>query len=183
MDPLRASALQRVLVQIQSTGFSLSDLVVYALQQYNDPSHPILRDLIANTPSIAASLYYHRETTGLFTGWVHGLFRMRYSDAVKELADRDNGWHFNAARTSPNQLRDFRLEDMARGMYQKAPELWELIQSLLGYKPGDLPPVGAETILDEEDADAEYWAGTERADDNLTKRARFANIVSNTSPF
>ncbi|KAI1781686.1 hypothetical protein LXA43DRAFT_908048 [Ganoderma leucocontextum] len=51
----------------------------------------------------------------------------RYARAVQNLARVKNGWHFGAARATPAQVRDFRLEDLARSLRSMEPELWTLI--------------------------------------------------------
>lgn len=178
MDPHRANILQNLLHYLQSLHVPLSELVLYALQQYNNPADPVLHDLIVNATSIAAALYYQPDTTIEVGPWIDRVACVRFGNAVRDLARKENGWHFNAAKTDPNQLRDFSLENMAAGMSRAAPALWGLIRSLLGFNEGDLPPVGAEVILDEEDADAEYWAGKDPPDAG-TKRAQFVNIVRN----
>ncbi|TBU25966.1 hypothetical protein BD311DRAFT_604917, partial [Dichomitus squalens] len=50
----------------------------------------------------------------------------RYSQAIQDLAKAEQGWHFGAMHTQPEQLRDFKIEDMANTMQMVAPELWSL---------------------------------------------------------
>ncbi|KAI0632072.1 hypothetical protein C8Q77DRAFT_1060511 [Trametes polyzona] len=71
---------------------------------------------------------------------------------------------------------------MAVGMYRRAPQLWSLLQCLLGYAPGELPPVEAALILDEEDSDAQYWADSASSgvDAERARRAKHANIKITT---
>ncbi|KAH9847343.1 hypothetical protein C2E23DRAFT_765333, partial [Lenzites betulinus] len=177
MDPHRAHLIQQTLLYLQSSGILLSELILYALQQYHDPSHPILRDLVVHTTSIAAALYHQEATTNQLCSWAHQLACIRYGNAMHKLTLRENGWHFNAAQTHPDQLRDFRIEDMVVGMYRRAGELWGLFQAMMGFKPGDLPPVEAETVLDEDDLDAEYWgATTTELEEKKAKQAKFVNI-------
>ncbi|EJF63965.1 hypothetical protein DICSQDRAFT_145419 [Dichomitus squalens LYAD-421 SS1] len=51
----------------------------------------------------------------------------RYSQAVQDLAKAEHGWHFGAMHTQPEQIRDFKIEDMAHGMQTVAPQLWSLV--------------------------------------------------------
>ncbi|KAJ7908542.1 hypothetical protein B0H13DRAFT_2233244 [Mycena leptocephala] len=57
--------------------------------------------------------------------------RSHYAQLIRDLADKENGWHFSAANTSAKQLQDFRIEDMAMRMKALAPELWDLLGLLL----------------------------------------------------
>jgi hypothetical protein len=63
--------------------------------------------------------------------WAHGKIKIEYAQLIRDLADKDNGWHFSAANTSAKQLQDFRIEDMAARMKALAPELWDLLGLLL----------------------------------------------------
>jgi hypothetical protein len=63
--------------------------------------------------------------------WAHGKIKTEYAQLIRDLADKDNGWHFSAANTSAKQLQDFRIEDMAARMKALAPELWDLLGLLL----------------------------------------------------
>ncbi|KAJ6567851.1 hypothetical protein B0H10DRAFT_2200069 [Mycena sp. CBHHK59/15] len=54
-----------------------------------------------------------------------------FAPCVRDLAEKENGWHFSAANTSAEQLQNFRIEDMAIQMKVLAPELWDLLGLLL----------------------------------------------------
>ncbi|KAI0635613.1 hypothetical protein C8Q77DRAFT_1169779 [Trametes polyzona] len=178
MDPHRARVLQTTLEYLQHLDIPLSALVLYALQQYRDPAHPILVDLVRHTTSIAASLYYNEATKINLYPWILQTARIHYGDAAHSLSLRENGWHFNAGKTHPNQVRDFHIEDMIAGMYRAAPELWALFQNLFGFDPEELPPVEKEVLLDEDDADEDYWSSepTSAIEADRARRARFINI-------
>ncbi|KAJ7172147.1 hypothetical protein C8R46DRAFT_1258157 [Mycena filopes] len=54
-----------------------------------------------------------------------------YARAVRDLADKDNGWHFVPTRAGTEKLEAFRIEDMARDMHRLSPQLWDLIGLLM----------------------------------------------------
>ena len=54
-----------------------------------------------------------------------------YKHELTELVRPDNGAHFNAASVSAEQLESFRVDNMAAGMAQIAPCLWDLLDVLL----------------------------------------------------
>ena len=89
----------------------------------------------------------------------------RYATAAQNLTSIKNGWHFGAARATPAQVRDFRLEDLARSMRTKEPELWRLVFGLLG----GIDVVAEDNLwhagTPEEDAeDAQYWLNDDDAE-------------------
>lgn len=53
------------------------------------------------------------------------------SSSIKTLAHIDGGFHFGALHTSEQQLKTFRIEDMARKIAQQAPALWHLMGLLI----------------------------------------------------
>ncbi|KAI1783373.1 hypothetical protein LXA43DRAFT_1102606 [Ganoderma leucocontextum] len=94
----------------------------------------------------------------------------RYSNTVQALSRAEHGWHFGAMHMELDQIRDFQIEDMASTMQATAPELWSLIQALLGAgtvavgsqvetgSEQDLPlPASASRVEVESDSDGEYW--------------------------
>lgn len=54
-----------------------------------------------------------------------------YSISIKKLVHINNGFHFGALHTSEQQLKTFRIEDMAGKIAQQAPALWHLMGLLL----------------------------------------------------
>jgi hypothetical protein len=57
--------------------------------------------------------------------------KARYASSIRELTRKEHGWHFSALRASAKQLEDFRIEDMAEKMKNLAPELWDMLGSVL----------------------------------------------------
>ncbi len=149
MDQSIARIIQDVLNQLQQSAISLSQLIIYALQQYPDPSNPLMCDLIQNTRSIASAFYYNTHTTQIISTWAHELKCVQYTKALQLLAREDNGWHFHAAHTQPDQIRDFQIKDMVVKMHMLAPELCDLVRRLLGSEHSEELPV--EVMSDDED--------------------------------
>ena len=54
-----------------------------------------------------------------------------YKAKVTELAKPDHGLHFSASNVSVEQLESFQMDEMATGMAQIAPYLWDLLDTLL----------------------------------------------------
>ncbi|KAJ6608569.1 hypothetical protein B0H10DRAFT_2302585 [Mycena sp. CBHHK59/15] len=66
-----------------------------------------------------------------FLEWANSLIKQKYAEAIRNLTDKHNGWHFVATRAAMGKLEVFEIEDMAREMKEISPELWELIGLLL----------------------------------------------------
>ncbi|KAJ7702952.1 hypothetical protein B0H14DRAFT_2164322, partial [Mycena olivaceomarginata] len=77
--------------------------------------------------------------------------KLKYAQLIRDLADKDNGWHFSAANTSAKQLQNFRIEDMAVRMQALAPELWDMLGLLLSaHRQSDVEddPMGVDWAVD-----------------------------------
>ena len=57
--------------------------------------------------------------------------KAKYGQSIRELAEKDTGWHFGAMHTSETELLDFQIKDMEIKMQQLAPELWDILGLLL----------------------------------------------------
>lgn len=135
----------------------LSDLVLYVLHQYQDSTNPLRRDLTENPTLIPSALSYDRYAGQKISDWAHTLKLSHYLSAIHDLAREDNGWHFGATYTNPDQVREFQLEDMAAKMYEQAPELCEVVECLLG---SDRRPTADEGHVPGEvvsDSDDDLW--------------------------
>lgn len=56
---------------------------------------------------------------------------LQYSSAVYNLSHDEPKWHFNALDADPEQLADFRIEDMAATVRAREPKLWSLVMAML----------------------------------------------------
>ncbi|KAJ7306711.1 hypothetical protein DFH08DRAFT_622444, partial [Mycena albidolilacea] len=105
--------------------------VVSVLRHLDFSNHPTVNDLVAHSDDILSAFFKHPRTSDSTLAWAHGIIKSRYAQLIRDLADKENGWHFSAANTSAAQLQEFRIEDMATKMKTLAPELWDLLGLLL----------------------------------------------------
>ncbi|KAI0743680.1 hypothetical protein C8Q80DRAFT_1107242, partial [Daedaleopsis nitida] len=54
-----------------------------------------------------------------------------YVKEIQLLTHQENGWHFDATHTHPDQIRDFQLEDMVTKMFEVAPEVCDLKTTII----------------------------------------------------
>ncbi|CDO72246.1 hypothetical protein BN946_scf184970.g98 [Trametes cinnabarina] len=132
----------------------------------NDLARPVYHDLLRNTKTILSAFYYHPDTAASTLAWAHDAMCAEYAQAVSDLADMDGQWHFVASQTDPEQIINFRLEDMAHIMEMQAPMLWTLIGCLLrgtrnSKEAEGLRRHGSTSTISESsgemDSEDEYW--------------------------
>ncbi|KAI0681765.1 hypothetical protein BC835DRAFT_1311785 [Cytidiella melzeri] len=81
--------------------------------------HPfpfLLQDLVVRTRELHGVLYHRPES--------------KYSAAIENLS-HDRNLQFNISHARPQQIQDFRMEDMAIGIWEQQPMLWSLIYCLV----------------------------------------------------
>ncbi|KAJ7078049.1 hypothetical protein B0H15DRAFT_805015 [Mycena belliarum] len=133
MDGLLASKTQldALLAAFQSQQLQISHFVVSVLQHSSFTKHPAVLDLLTHSSDILNALLNHPESAQSTINWANDIIKANYSAAIKELAAKENGWHFIAAKATAEQLESFRIEDIARDIRLLAPELWDLIGLML----------------------------------------------------
>nr|VWO97511.1 ATP-dependent RNA helicase CshA (EC [Ganoderma boninense] len=160
-DNIRLSRACQALSYLQAQDIPISDLLSAVLihNKFNRPEDIFLPDLSRSVPIILSSLYHHPITASSTCSWAHELMCSRYTSAAQNLSRVKNGWHFGAASATPEQVRDFRLEDMARSMRAMEPELWAVIFRMLGGSPDLVAEDAAwhKSSRDQDKEDAEYW--------------------------
>ena len=54
-----------------------------------------------------------------------------YAQEVRKLTNKANSWHFRARRARPEQIEQFRLEEMSTKMETDAPHLWSMLGAVM----------------------------------------------------
>ncbi len=157
----RYTVLHDALHGLETLGVTLSDLLHFVLvhKQYNDPTRALYRDLLDNTKAILAAFYRHDATAGATRSWTHDMLRSVYADEVRKLTRPEHGWNFSAMQASPEEVLDFRIEDMATQLETRAPELWSFVCTLLGGMDSSASREGEGMEVDAEDE--ALWAQVE----------------------
>ncbi|EJF56829.1 hypothetical protein DICSQDRAFT_70649, partial [Dichomitus squalens LYAD-421 SS1] len=165
MDAQRAAQVYPVLLHLQSIGVTIPELItsVLVFGCCNDLSNPWYQALINDTATVFSAFFHHQHTSDASKRWARQLMSNRYSDAVQRLTGVERGWHFSAARARPEQIQDFRMEDMAGEIARTEPELWAMVRYLLSGSP--MPDANFTVAMDtdgmddaeSEEEDAVLW--------------------------
>ncbi|KII90676.1 hypothetical protein PLICRDRAFT_174059 [Plicaturopsis crispa FD-325 SS-3] len=129
-----ASRRERVAKTLQvllENNLSVSELLLGLLEDKSFENHPSYRDVAESHDEIQAALLCSKKTAELALSWAHTTMKRKYTESVQELSDKGSGWHFGAINASAAELEAFRIEEMAKKMEGQAPELWDLLDTLL----------------------------------------------------
>lgn len=156
MDPATHRLHTHVLQYLSSLGVSLVDLLLSVLV-FN--VSPVDHDLFARHTELLSAMYFHTEISESMQIWCHDMLLRTYSESMQQLTRKEAGWHFSALRAQPQQIQDFRLDEMADTMRRVVPRLWGLIYTLMS--GGQREQMGSVEIDDDEvldDDETALWA-------------------------
>ncbi|KAJ7198952.1 hypothetical protein GGX14DRAFT_573043 [Mycena pura] len=109
----------------------ISEFLVGLLAHSAFTDHPAVDHLLSHTDDILGAFLTHQQSSRSVLTWANSLTKQKYAEAIRNLTDKRNGWHFVATRAAMGKLEVFEIEDMAREMKEISPELWELLGLLL----------------------------------------------------
>ncbi|KAJ7169358.1 hypothetical protein C8R43DRAFT_1121232 [Mycena crocata] len=109
----------------------ISRFLVSLLAHTSFVDHAAVDDLLSHTDDILSAFLAHPKSSNSVLHWANSIVKGKYAQAIRDLVDKDNGWHFVPTRAAMEKLEIFRIEDMARDMKAIAPQLWDLIGLLL----------------------------------------------------
>ncbi|KAJ6540518.1 hypothetical protein B0H19DRAFT_887061, partial [Mycena capillaripes] len=107
------------------------DFLVSLLGHSSFQDHPSVDHLLTHTEEVLNAFLAHPKSSQPVLHWANSLIKGKYVEAIRNLARKENGWHFVPNRAAMEKLEEFRIEDMAREMKDLSPELWDFIGLLL----------------------------------------------------
>ncbi|KAJ6573632.1 hypothetical protein B0H10DRAFT_2199377 [Mycena sp. CBHHK59/15] len=125
------SQLSDLLGAFQHHRLNISEFLVGLLAHSAFTDHPAVDHLLSHTDDVLGAFLAHQQSSRSVLTWANSLIKQKYAEAIRNLTDKGNGWHFVATRAAMGKLEVFEIEDMAREMKEISPELWELIGLLL----------------------------------------------------
>ncbi|KAK7032885.1 hypothetical protein R3P38DRAFT_2618776 [Favolaschia claudopus] len=123
--------ISTVLTTLDNQRLSIPTFIISILRHSSFIGHSAVEDLVCHSNDIFNAFLDHPRTSDSILAWANGKIKLKYAQHIRDLADKDNGWHFSATNTSAKQLLQFRIEDMAAQMKRLAPDLWDLVGILL----------------------------------------------------
>jgi len=142
-----------VIQSLETCNVTASDFVLSLLRDNRLQDQPCVRNLIDRTDEILLAFYEHPMLSKSTLAWANDLVKSRYAESVRELAKKENGWHFGALRASTKKLQEFRIEDMAQKMEDLAPELWDLLGLMLSADKRQTERIAKRTKSQDTDGD------------------------------
>jgi hypothetical protein len=123
--------LQKAIELLESLNVTPCDLILSLLQDPWLQTLSSARNLTDHAADILSAFRDHPKSSASTMTWAMTVVKARYAKSIKELTEKENGWHFSALRATASQLQEFHIEDMAQKMEDLAPELWDLLGTML----------------------------------------------------
>ena len=147
-----------ILEFITDSNTTLSEVLTCLLLDSSVEDHRLVLDIIDRTADILDTLYRKPAAQEVTVKWAHDIVIKSHMRSLRELACTHHGWHFNVTNATADQIKDFRIEDMARHIKATAPMLWHMVYKLLSLKTliaSQSREQGADHLMDWEDSDEE----------------------------
>ena len=112
---------------------SLSEVILHLLNQTNPgySSASLIRaDLVIQSDAILESFARYSKVQS----WISQKKYATYKEELLRLADVNTGWNFSAASATVEQIERFELSEMHARMVELAPQLSELLNTLVRAK-------------------------------------------------
>ncbi|KAJ7810658.1 hypothetical protein B0H13DRAFT_1667395 [Mycena leptocephala] len=131
----------------------ISDFLISVITHSAFQDHPSVDHLLTHTNDVLDVFLAHPKSSKPVLHWANSLIKTKYAEAIRNLARKENGWHFVPPRAAMEKLEEFRIEDMAREMKDLSPDLWDLIGLLLSAdkQSAELESNPAEMDIDDDD--------------------------------
>ncbi|KAJ6578606.1 hypothetical protein B0H10DRAFT_1836287 [Mycena sp. CBHHK59/15] len=123
--------LDSLILALDNQCLIIPGFVVSILSHSAFAEHPAVLHLLSHSEDVLNALLDHPGTKQFTLDWANTIIKAKYSLAIKNLAHKENGWHFVPTHAATETLETFRIEEMAQDMKELSPELWDLIGLLL----------------------------------------------------
>ena len=117
-----------IILYFHQNNLLLSDFLLALLSDVQLSTDPIVNDLKIKSDKVVIALL---NTSTEMMQAQHDAMKQIYKTKVTELAKPGHRLHFSASNVSVEQLESFQMDEMATGMAQITPFLWDLLYTLL----------------------------------------------------
>ena len=128
---ITCSAVDRVTLAFQDVNISVSDYIIQLLEDSTLQDHPQTLDLLHSATDIITAISQQPNAQKLALSWASDAVKRRYLSEMKSLVENQE-WQFNASHASAEKLDNFRIEGMALTMKRLAPDVWAMLDLLMG---------------------------------------------------
>ncbi|KII86191.1 hypothetical protein PLICRDRAFT_114818 [Plicaturopsis crispa FD-325 SS-3] len=131
--PLSNEQLNGVLQAIQRYGTTASQFIIELLKSAEHTE--AVEDLASHAEEILDNLLRNPKSSENALRWAHRVMMNTYAEDIIALVKKQSGLHFSARHATAEKLAEFSLHDMAAQMRTMAPDLWDLLDTLLRADP------------------------------------------------
>jgi len=99
--------LREVIKSLETHNVTALNFVLLLLQDNKLQYLPCTQNLIDQADEILQAFYEHPKSSKSALTWANDLMKCWYAASIRELANKENGWHFGALRASAQKLQEF----------------------------------------------------------------------------
>ncbi|KAJ7718513.1 hypothetical protein B0H14DRAFT_2643336 [Mycena olivaceomarginata] len=111
MATVSATQLAHLLKAFNDQNLPISRFLVSLLAHSSFAHHNAVNDLLNHTGDIMAAFLAHPNSSDSILHWANSIIKGEYAWAIRDLVDKENGWHFVPTRASMEKLELFEIEE------------------------------------------------------------------------
>jgi len=127
---MSSAYIKSILGVLAANNIGLADFLVHLVQSHHN--NPAVQQLFSHCEDVCEAFMKQKKCHEAMTRWTRNTAKTIYTQEVKNLTQKTNGWHFSAHTADIDSVINFKLEDMVKDMQRSSPGLWDLIYLLLG---------------------------------------------------
>jgi len=122
--------IKSILGVLTANNIGLADFLIQLVQSHHN--NPTVQQLFSCCKDVCEAFMKQKQCHNTIVRWTCNTAKTIYTQEVKDLSQKINGWHFSAHTADIDHVTNFKLEDMVRDMQRSLLGLWDLIYLLLG---------------------------------------------------
>lgn len=120
---------------LQQNGLSFRNFIQRSFAEPLVYGTPIVNTFIEDLPRILDFLSHNESTQNIMKQWVKASYTQRLTSQMGELSKKKSGFHFAAKNITAEKMKEVNIPRIVKGMREKAPDVWDLMGSLLQADP------------------------------------------------
>ncbi|KAF8991929.1 hypothetical protein BDQ17DRAFT_1332586 [Cyathus striatus] len=125
------AVIEQALNTLQEQGVTLTCLTesVLAVPKFKD--YDMVQEFTQNITEVLEQLDSSALTSNVVKAWTKQQALHCYRSQITILTNKATGFHFTARKTTESKIREFEINETAEQFRLLAPDVWDLIKSLL----------------------------------------------------
>jgi hypothetical protein len=124
-----------VIQTLQSNNIPLEIFIRRALLEPGIADSPYVHQFLEDIPRLLTWLSHYQQSQNIIKGWMKQEYFRALTSQIREISKPDKGFHLNASSITAEKMKECTIDKIADGIQSHAPDVWELVGSLMESDP------------------------------------------------